>query len=139
MFLSDGWGLYDHSGCPDRSDITMNLNEIKECGIKYVDNSGYGEKTIDVSWKWFSCYKTGKCIHANSRCDLRPHPDCIYKNEAGQMVAEDEEGCFKEYKSKGLVTKSPNFECQSAEHNSDTIEILLDLVETSSQTEGKTE
>ena len=33
------------------------------------------------------------------------------------MVAEDEEGCLEEYKRKGLVAKSANFQCQSPDHN----------------------
>ena len=34
------------------------------------------------------------------------------------MVSEDEEGCFEEYKRKGLVDKSAFFECPSLAHNS---------------------
>ena len=41
------------------------------------------------------------------RCDLRPHPKCIYENE-GDMIAEDEEGCEEEYKIKGLIPQSAN-------------------------------
>ena len=40
------------------------------------------------------------------RCDLRPHPKCIYKNDKGDMLAEDEEGCEEEYKKKGLIPQS---------------------------------
>jgi hypothetical protein len=135
VFIS-GWGIHNEQGCPDRSDIIMDMNESDECGIKYEYiqhkyvsyQNWFVKKETDLSWKWFSCYKTGKCIHAHSRCDLHPHPDCIYKNEAGQMVAEDEEGCFDEYKYKGLVPKSANFECQSAIHNSGTIAIQADIV-----------
>ena len=42
------------------------------------------------------------------RCDLRPHPECIYKNGKGDMVAEDEEGCTEKYKIKGLIPESAN-------------------------------
>ena len=42
------------------------------------------------------------------RCDLRPHPKCIYKNDKGEMLAEDEEGCEEEYKIKGLIDPSAN-------------------------------
>ena len=48
---------------------------------------------------------------------MHPHPDCLYENEDGEMVAEDEEGCMEEYKRKGLVTRSANFKCQSPIHN----------------------
>ena len=32
-------------------------------------------------------------------------------------MAEDEEGCFEEYKRKNLVDESANFICQSPDHN----------------------
>ena len=40
------------------------------------------------------------------------------------MVAEDEEGCLEEYKKKGLVPRSANFECLSPFHNPDSPPIL---------------
>ena len=40
------------------------------------------------------------------------------------MVAEDEEGCAEEYKQKGLIEKSANFECDSPIYNSDSAAIL---------------
>ena len=78
---------------------------------------------ITVDWTWFSCLKTRKCIHINSRCDLHPHPDCIYEKD-GLLVAEDEEDCFEEYKKKGMVPKSANLICQSPSHNSMSPAIL---------------
>ena len=42
------------------------------------------------------------------RCDLRPHPKCIYKNDIGDMLAEDEEGCEEEYKNNSLIPRSAN-------------------------------
>ena len=48
---------------------------------------------VSVDWKWFPCNQTKKCIHFNNRCDSIPHPDCIYENENGFMIAEDEEYC----------------------------------------------
>ena len=136
VFLS-AWGAYNKNGCPDRSDIVVGMDENFECGEKYgwleyrrkVSEKGirlpeFIETTeyVDVKWKWFKCINKRKCIHPNSRCDLHPHPDCIYEKN-GHFVAEDEEDCLDEYKSKGLVTKSANFECTSAVHNSDTIAI----------------
>ena len=49
-------------------------------------------------------------MEALFRCDLRPHPKCIYENDKGEMIAEDEEGCIEEgkYKSKGLIPQSAN-------------------------------
>ena len=40
------------------------------------------------------------------------------------MVAEDEEGCADEYKQKGLIEKSANFECDSPIYNTDSAAIL---------------
>ena len=68
------------------------------------------------SWRWFECRNNKKCIHIDSRCDLHPHPECIYEKD-GIMVAEDEEGCIDEYKRKGLVAKTANFICSSPDHN----------------------
>ena len=69
-----------------------------------------------VDWTWFKCLMTRKCIHIDSRCDLHPNPECIYEKN-GIMVAEDEEGCFDEYKRKGLLARSANLICQSPVHN----------------------
>ena len=126
-------GPYKENGCVDRSDISVTLDKNHECGDKVGFAVGfyrpdpnlakYKEKIEYAKYtNWFPCHKNSKCIHSNSRCDLHPHPDCIYENE-GQMVAEDEEGCFDEYKSKGLVPKSANLECQSPMHNSGSIAI----------------
>ena len=68
------------------------------------------------SWTWFHCRNTQKCIHIDSRCDLHPNPACIYEKD-GIRVAEDEEGCFDEYKRKGLVSKSAKRICSSPDHN----------------------
>ena len=69
-----------------------------------------------MTWEWFHCKITQKCIHASSRCDMHPHPECIYEKD-GVMVSEDEEDCFEEYKVKGLIKKSAVFECPSLDHN----------------------
>ena len=69
-----------------------------------------------TSWLWFQCTNTQKCIHIDSRCDMHPNPACIYEKD-GVMVAEDEEGCFDEYKRKGLVSKSAKVICSSPDHN----------------------
>ena len=68
------------------------------------------------SWQWFHCRNTQKCIHIDSRCDLHPNPECIFE-KAGIRVAEDEEGCFDEYKRKGFVAKTANIICSSPDHN----------------------
>ena len=57
------------------------------------------------------------CVHNDTVCDMHPNPACIYKNEKGEMVSEDEEGCLEVYKQKGLVSRSANFACQSKIHN----------------------
>ena len=52
---------------------------------------------------------------------MHPNPACIYKNEYGESIAEDEEGCLEEYKRKGFVAGSSrfpaNFQCESPFHN----------------------
>ena len=83
-----------------------------------------GEFSVD--WTWFKCLKRRKCIHIDSRCDLHPNPECIYEKN-GIMVAEDEEGCLDEYKSKGLVARSANLICQSPFHNSLTPAIFSNV------------
>ena len=85
------------------------MDNNSSCGSQY----SYRRSDYDVTWTWFMCKQTGKCIHNTTRCDMHPHPDCLYENEDGEMVAEDEEGCLEEYKRKGLVAKSANFQCQS--------------------------
>ena len=69
-----------------------------------------------MTWEWFHCKITQKCIHASSRCDMHPHPECIYEKD-GVPVSEDEEDCFDEYISKGLIKESAAFECTSPDHN----------------------
>ena len=113
-------------GCPDKSDVSMDANPSSNnpCGDTYNYND-FGKKTVDVTWEWFHCNQTNKCIHMDSRCDLHPHPECIYKNNKGESVAEDEEGCSAEdYQIKGLLAKSANFQCQSALHNENSSAVL---------------
>ena len=64
---------------------------------------------------WFACERSQTCVHIDNRCDLHPHPDCLYEG-----LAEDEEDCIDEYKRKNLIQKSANFKCSSAIHNSET-------------------
>ena len=71
---------------------------------------------IEVTWDWFHCEITQKCIHGSNRCDLHPNPECIYE-KGGIMVSEDEEECLEEYKLRGLIQKSAAFECPSLDHN----------------------
>ena len=118
---------------------------LSSCGDKYVyfgwQFGGLADwewVVEDVTWNWFQCKRTRKCITQNSRCDLHPHPDCIYRNKNGDMVAEDEEDCFEEYKKKNLVVKSAHFECQSAIHNSNAEEILSTVYNESGGYEEKT-
>ena len=89
---------------------------------------------MNVTWLWFKCEVNQKCIHPKSRCDLHPHPACIYNNtetgknktETGEMVAEDEEGCLQEgkYRDNGLIDASANLECDSPVHNKDSAVII---------------
>ena len=108
------WGRPDDTGCRDKSDIVADIvqddfsNQVCPNIYSFFDwkspLTNY-RSTVKVTWDWFPCYKTGKCVHIKSRCDLHPHPQCIYfKKETGEMVAEDEEGCLPTYKAKVRMT-----------------------------------
>ena len=96
--------------------VKTNASSHPSCtSKKYIQSNG---KSSNISWQQFPCYKTENCIHPINRCDQHPHPDCIYRNDEGQLIAEDEENCMDDYISKGLVEKTANLRCQSATHNS---------------------
>ena len=129
---SEHWGHRTY-GCEDHSDKTMKNKTNNQCGntYNYQEDVGFGkyvEKTKEVTWEWFHCDKaaTPVCIHKNSRYDMHPHPECMYKdNTTGNMVAQDEEGCLDgEYKKKGLIKTSANFKCWSRIHNLDSSSVL---------------
>ena len=86
-------------------------------------------ETVEVTWEWFHCKRAQKCIHANTRCDMHPNPECIYEID-GVMMSEDEEGCFEEYKLKGLIKQSATFECPSLDHNKMSPAILSSIYNT---------
>ena len=119
------------SGCSDSSGITMLANKTSntsnpQCGStyhnQYIDWNTNGTGA-PVNWIWFHCKATQRCIHNSHRCNLHPHPDCIYEKD-GVRVAEDEEGCLTEYKRKGLIQESANFVCQSRVHNTQSEPVL---------------
>ena len=130
--IFNGWGLGNVEGfdvgCTDSSGITMLENKTSnlQCGStyhnRYIDTMTLG-KGAPVDWTWFHCKATQRCIHNSHRCNLHPHPDCIYEKN-GVKVAEDEEGCFTEYKRKGLIQNSANFICQSKVHNKESEAVL---------------
>ena len=101
-----------------------------QLGFYFRTPSGW--YTVDVDWLWFKCEVNKKCIHPKSRCDLHPHPACVYNNtetgknktETGEMVAEDEEGCLQKYRDNGLIDASANLECDSPVHNKDSAAII---------------
>ena len=80
-----------------------------------------------ANWKWFPCSRNGKCIHPDSRCDLHPHPQCIYEDENGDLLSEDEEDCFDEYKYKGIIDRSASFTCDSQIHNIESLPVTAKL------------
>ena len=128
LFLTaslSGWGNPDGTGCPDKSDIVkhMNTDTTKDpCGGEtYTAPNGI---SYDVTWDWFPCHEKKKCIHSSNRCNLHPHPECIYMNDKDEMVGEDEEGCLEDYKTNGLVAPSATFPCQSKTHNKESPAIL---------------
>ena len=95
--------------------MNSTMSPDKPCnGSNYFWGIHYYE--VPTSWTWFHCRNNQKCIHIDSRCDMHPHSECIYDKD-GVMVAEDEEGCFDEYKRKGLVAKTANMICSSPDHN----------------------
>ena len=106
--------------------MLANKTANPQCGKTYhnplVDDQTQGEG-VPVNWTWFHCKATQRCIHNSQRCNLHPHPDCIYE-KYGVRVAEDEEGCFTEYKRKGLLQDSANFICQSPFHNKHSKPVL---------------
>ena len=120
------WGRANEHSCPDNSDIVKDMNtdtpEDPCGGETYTDPSGFN--SIDVTWDWFPCHQKKKCIHSSNRCNLHPHPECIYMNRDGEMVGEDEEGCLEDYKTNGLVAPSATFPCQSETHNKSSPAIL---------------
>ena len=136
-----GWGIgtiildavsigQGHNGCLDNSGISMLPNKSSnQCVNTYYKNQYIDHVTIQsdvpvpVDWTWFYCKETQRCIHNSHRCNLHPHPDCIYEKD-GMRVAEDEEGCFEEYKRKGLIEDSANFICQSQLHNEISVDIF---------------
>ena len=118
-YLSD-WGS-PGSGCRkygDNSDISMKMrpqdsSSPPSCGNIYIDPVG-----DQYNFPMFSCKRSQTCIHIDNRCDLHPHPDCLYEG-----IAEDEEDCIDEYKRKNLIQRSAIFKCPSAIHNSETLPI----------------
>ena len=97
---------------------------------KPCDGSNYFYKGDNIEaptdWLWFHCRSTHKCIHIDSRCDMHPHSDCIYDKD-GILVAEDEEGCFDEYKRKGLVAQTANIICFSPDHNTMSPSVISNI------------
>ena len=93
---------------------TSSIDKPCNASNYYWDNR---PQNVPESWTWFECKSTQKCIHMDSRCDMHPHTDCIYEKD-GILVAEDEEGCFHEYKRKNLISKkAANIICYSPDHN----------------------
>ena len=126
VFISlTDWGYpstsIDDATCNDNTDKVMNstTSSDKPCdGSNYFSN-GYNIEA-PTSWLWFQCINNQKCIHIDSRCDMHPNPACIYEKD-GVMVAEDEEGCFDEYKRKNLVSKIINVICSNGSHDHNTM------------------
>ena len=87
------------------------------CGDIYIEPDGVFKHS--VTWQWFACERSQTCIHIDNRCDLHPHPDCLYEDD-GVWVAEDEEDCIDEYKRKNLIQRTATLKCSSAIHNSET-------------------
>ena len=102
----------------------MEVGNNSFCENKYYDLWG---NDVVVSWTWFLCKRNGQCIHNNTRCDMHPHPNCVYVNENGESVAEDEEGCLEEYKRKGLVAASATLECVSPLHNNNSPSVKTNI------------
>ena len=118
------WGSpYDGYGCPDHSD------KVKDSNPKTPNDPCGGDYTyitranpVSVSWDWFHCVKSGKCIHLSGRCDMIPNPACIFENKTtGKTIVEDEEGC--DYQAKGLISNSATYQCESKNNNKDSLAV----------------
>ena len=72
-----------------------------------------------------TCFKNTSLL-----CDQ--HPDCDPREYTGKYsgkgIAQDELGCFGEYKDKGLTPKDATQQCQSAHHNEDSANLSLGIV-----------
>ena len=119
------WGHPDDKyGCPDNSD------KVKKPNLETPDDPCGGDtykcegcdRPVPVTWDWFHCAKSEKCIHISGRCDKIPHHECTFKNEKGETIAEDENGC--DYISKGLTSNSATYQCQSRSHNEKSDAVL---------------
>ena len=76
-----GWGRPDR-GCRDKSDLVTDM--VKDdfsnlvCPRNYSFFDGHspdGTLTVEVTWEWFPCYKTGKGPAALN--DTRESPGCF--------------------------------------------------------------
>ena len=119
-----GWG-HPKFGCPDHSDKVKDSNSDTPddpCGGDSYKCEGCSEP-VPVTWDWFHCAKSEKCIHISGRCDKIPNPACIFEiKTTGETFAEDEVGC--DYISKGLTSNSATLECQSKSHNKNSSAVL---------------
>ena len=118
------WGDPDDKyGCPDNSDKVKDSNPETPndpCGGDYAWRKG--ANPVPVSWDWFYCTKSKKCIHHSGRCDKIPNPACIFENKtSGETIVEDEDDC--DYRDKGLISNSATYQCQSKNHNNDSLEV----------------
>ena len=115
------WGN-PYDGCPDHSDKVKDPNPETPkdpCGGDYTFLEG--ADPVPVSWDWFHCVKSNKCIHHSGRCDKIPNPACIFENKTtGKTIVEDEDGC--DYQ--GLISKSATYKCQSKNNNKDSLAVL---------------
>ena len=64
------------------------------------------------------------CFNKINLCDQ--HPVCD-PGEGTEGIAEDEFGCFEEYKEKGFTSKDATYQCQSVHHNEATVKANLSL------------
>ena len=61
-----GWGRPDR-GCRDKSDLVTDMvtddfsNLVCPKNYSFIDgHSPDGKLTVEVTWEWFPCYKTGR-------------------------------------------------------------------------------
>ena len=94
--LSD-WGHPD-LGCKDNSDKIKpfksfeSFDTVSGCGGKNYSYPG-SSRSKNVTWQWFACHQTKRCITIENRCDGLPNPACVYQDGNGHYIAEDEEFC----------------------------------------------
>ena len=103
------WGTPDFfdKTCSDKSDISQDMIVgddaiIATCGSIYTPPLHMHQIVVD--WKWFPCKKAQKCIHIDNRCDLHPHPDCLYEKVRISLEKSFTKDLFKKIRTRTVLS-----------------------------------